>query len=78
MPRQPEPSKTTLISSSDTPKSERMRTPMPAAIASRAAVEDTVTRAAADSRAAPMAPVLKRSASLDAVPAATSSAHSSG
>ena len=49
MPRQPEPAKTVLIISGLTPKSLRVSTGRPTAMASSAAVEDTVTspRAAA-------------------------------
>jgi hypothetical protein len=49
-----------------------------AATASRAAVEETVTRPAACSRAADIGPLLKRTASESTWPALTSSLHSAG
>lgn len=78
MPRHPLSTKTRLIISAETPKSDRIRTGTPAAMASRAAVEDTVTNPPAVDSAPAMDPVLNRTAPAATLPSATSSAQSSG
>ncbi len=60
MPRQPEPTKTRLISSADTPKSDSTNTGSPRPIASKAAVEDTVTRPRAPASAVCIEPCANR------------------
>lgn len=62
----------------ETPKSATTTTGSPAATASRVAVEDTVTKAAADASASDIEPALNRTASATTRPSRTSSAHSSG
>lgn len=78
MPRQPEPSKTTLIISADTPKSVMINTGSPPAIASSAAVDDTVTRPRAVASASAIPPPTQRTASGSTRPLAISSANSCG
>jgi hypothetical protein len=63
VPRQPEPSKTALIISAETPKSRSSSTGLPTAIASSAAVEDTVTSPRAEASACSIGPATKRTAS---------------
>ena len=62
VPRHPEPSKTVLIMSAETPKSEMIKVGSPAAMASSAAVEDTVTSARALSRASSIEPLSRPTA----------------
>jgi hypothetical protein len=78
VPRQPEPEKTVLIISSLTPKSLRASTGRPLAMASSAAVEETVTRPRASARASVIDPALKCSASASSRPACTKPAYSCG
>jgi hypothetical protein len=78
VPRQPDRSNTRLIIAADTPKSLTTRTGTSAAIASSAAVEETVTSPAACSSAAAMDPVPKRTASGSTWPAVTSALHRVG
>ena len=68
VPKQPEPSKTTLLSAGSTPKSDSSRTGRPSAIASSAAVEDTVTRPRARPRASPMEPPARRTSATPGDP----------
>jgi hypothetical protein len=74
VPSAPEPTNTRLIISALIPKSLRMSTGRPAAIASRAAVEDTVTSPRAPSSASVIDPAAKRRASGSTRPAWTSRA----
>ena len=69
MPRQPEPEKTVLIISSLTPKSLRASTGSPAAMASSAAVDDTVTSPRAPASASVIDPAAKCRASASTRPA---------
>ena len=62
VPRHPEPSKTVLIMSADTPKSEMIKVGSPVAMASSAAVEDTVTSARAPSRVSSIEPLTRPTA----------------
>jgi hypothetical protein len=78
VPRQPEPEKTVLIISSLTPKSLRVSTGRPTAMASRAAVEETVTSPRAPARASVIDPAAKCSASASSRPAWTRPAYSCG
>ena len=78
MPRQPEPAKTVFMLSSVTPKSVSTSTGRPTAIASSAAVEDTVTSPRAPARASVMDPAAKCTASGSSRPARTRPAYSWG
>lgn len=78
VPRQPDPWKTVLISWVETPKSEMSRVGTPSAMASSAAVEDTVAKPRARDSASPIDPLLKRTASAGTRPCARSSAQSWG
>lgn len=64
--------------SSETPKSEMIITSIPAAIASNAAVEETVTNALAEPSASLMAPSTNRTAPALTRPRVRRSSHSSG
>jgi hypothetical protein len=77
-PKQPEPAKARLIISSDTPNSEMIRTGIPAAMASRAAVEETVVSARAVRNASCIDPPRPRTLPGGIRPVATRSATSSG
>jgi hypothetical protein len=78
VPRQPEPWKTVLIISAETPKSRSTRTGRPAAIASSAAVDDTVASPRAWARASSIGPDAKRTASGATRRCRTRSAYSRG
>lgn len=78
VPRQPESAKTVLIICSLTPKSLSVSTGSPSAIASSAAVEDTVTSPRAPSRASVIDPAAKCRASAGTRPAWTRAAYSCG
>ena len=78
MPTQFDPAKTVLIISSLIPKSLKVSTGNPIAMASRAAVEDTVTRPRAPASASAIDPAAKCTASGDSRPAWTSAAYSWG
>jgi len=78
VPMQPESANTTLIISSLSPKSLSVSTGSPSAMASSAAVEDTVTSPRAPARASVIDPVAKRSASASTRPAWTRTAYSCG
>lgn len=78
VPRQPESANTVLIICSLIPKSLSVSTGSPSAIASSAAVEDTVTRPRAPSRASVIDPAAKRRASAGTRPAWTRAAYSCG
>ena len=78
VPRHPEPAKTVLIISSLTPKSLRASTGRPSAIASSAAVDDTVTSPRAPASASVIDPAAKCRASGSTRPAWTSPAYSCG
>jgi hypothetical protein len=71
---QSDPAKTVLIISSLIPKSLRASTGRPSAMASRAAVEDTVTRPRAPVSASAIDPAAKCTASGASRPAWTSAA----
>lgn len=73
MPKQPEPKNTRLISSAETPKSDSTSTGNRRAIASKAAVEDTVTNPRASASASCIDPCANRTRSAGSAPDVTSS-----
>ncbi len=75
---QPESAKTVLIISSLTPKSLKVSTGRPTAIASSAAVDDTVTSPRAPASASVIGPAAKCSASDSNRPFWTRAAYSCG
>jgi hypothetical protein len=75
---QPEPSNTTLIISAETPKSERISVGTPAAMASSAAVDETVTNPRADRSASGIEPVANLMLPSSIRPCSTRSAIRSG
>jgi hypothetical protein len=75
---QPEPSKTTLIISADTPKSEMIKVGTPAAKASSAAVDEIVTKPRAECSASGIGPVVNLMLPSSIRPSATKSAIRSG
>jgi hypothetical protein len=75
---QPEPSKTMLIISADTPKSERISVGTPAARASSAAVDETVTNPWAVCSASGIGPVTNLMLPSSTRPCSTRSAIRSG
>ena len=78
VPRQPDPSKTRLIISAETPKSEMINVGRFIAIASSAAVDDTVTKPRAVPSASCIEPPTKATASTGTRCCATSSAMIAG
>ncbi len=76
LPVQPEPAKTRLTSSAETPKSSRTSRGSPRAIASRAAVDETVTSPRPWASASRIAPVEKVTDSGATSPRATRPAQS--
>jgi hypothetical protein len=75
---QPEPSKTMLIISAETPKSDRISVGTPAAMASSAAVDETVTNPRADRNASGIGPVVNLMVPPPIRPRSTKSAIRSG
>jgi hypothetical protein len=75
---QPEPAKTMLIISAETPKSDRISVGTPAARASSAAVDETVTNPRADCNASGIGPVPNLMLPSSIRPCSTRSAIRSG